>query len=105
VVHHVSNRVGVMYLGKLVELGSHDAIYASPLHPYTQALLSAIPGNGVDRITLQGDVPSPSNPPEGCRFHTRCPYKGSRCENEEPVLRNAGEAGHLVACHVPGAFL
>ncbi|GHV78774.1 ABC transporter ATP-binding protein [Spirochaetia bacterium] len=101
VVHHVSDRVGVMYLGKLVEVGSHDAIYASPLHPYTRALLSAIPGNGVDRIILQGDVPSPSNPPAGCRFHTRCPYKTPRCVSEEPILRNVGEDGHLAACHVP----
>jgi peptide/nickel transport system ATP-binding protein/oligopeptide transport system ATP-binding protein len=101
VVHHVSDRVGVMYLGKLVEVGTHHEIYASAQHPYTQALISAIPradaGHG-GRIILKGDVPSPINPPEGCRFHTRCPRCEDICRHEEPLLRCC-ENDHYVACH------
>jgi peptide/nickel transport system ATP-binding protein/oligopeptide transport system ATP-binding protein len=98
VVYHVSNRVGVMYLGKLVESGSHRDIFEEPRHPYTKALLSAIPGNGVERIILKGEVPSQTRPPEGCRFHTRCPRREAVCLKAEPSLDPVGE-GHHVACH------
>lgn len=102
VVKHISNRVGVMYLGKMMELSEGDALYASPKHPYTQALLSAIPvpdpSRHKDRILLTGDVPSPINPPSGCRFHTRCWKCTEQCKQQEPELRDIG-SGHFVACH------
>lgn len=104
VVHHIADRVGVMYLGKLMELGDVDQIYNSPLHPYTEALLSAIPnpdpGHQRERIILEGDVPSPSSPPQGCRFHTRCPYAEAQCRVVEPAFREI-ESGHWAACHYP----
>jgi oligopeptide transport system ATP-binding protein len=107
VVRHISDRVGVMYLGKLVELGDEDQIYSRPTHPYTQALLSAVPlpdptmRNMREQIVLTGDVPSPANPPTACRFHTRCWKAQEICSIDEPLLieRPDGEASHLSACH------
>jgi len=107
VVRHISDRVGVMYLGKMVELGNEDEIYSRPTHPYTQALLSAVPipdptqREHRDQIVLTGDVPSPANPPTGCRFHTRCWRAQDICSREEPLLelRSDGAEAHLSACH------
>ncbi len=103
VVKHVSDRVGVMYLGKMVELAEGDALYSNPLHPYTQALLSAIPEPDPlakrERIILTGDVPSPIHPPSGCRFHTRCPKAMDICRQQEPVFQ-ADQSNHWVACHL-----
>jgi peptide/nickel transport system ATP-binding protein len=105
VVRHVSDRIGVMYLGTLVEESSSDALYAKPLHPYTIALMSAIPipdpevEDRRERILLAGDLPSPAAPPSGCRFHTRCPFRqATRCDDERPALRELAP-GHRVACH------
>ena len=105
VVKHVSDRIAIMYLGRIVELAPADELYASPRHPYTQALLSAIPRpdpRGTrERIVLQGDVPSPINPPAGCPFHPRCPHATDRCRVEAPALRPApGHADHTVSCHL-----
>jgi oligopeptide transport system ATP-binding protein len=103
VVKHISQRVAIMYLGKIVELASRDEIYANPRHPYTRALLSAIPQIDaearVERIKPAGEVPSPLNPPAGCSFHPRCPYAKDICKEAEPHL-TAGHGGHAVACHV-----
>lgn len=102
VVKHVSDRVAVMYLGKMVELADKKDIYENPLHPYTKALLSAIPSTKEEkireRIILKGDVPSPINVPSGCRFHTRCPLATDRCRAEEPAFREVSEH-HFAACH------
>jgi len=114
VIRHISDRVAVMYLGKFMEVANRDELYANPLHPYTQALLSAVPipdprkENKRERILLTGDLPSPINPPSGCVFHTRCPKfreelsetERKRCTTEVPVVQNAG--GHEVACHFAG---
>lgn len=106
VVRHISDRVGVMYLGRLVELTTSEQLYDNPLHPYTQALLSAVPSADPDqkkeRIILQGDVPSPANPPSGCTFHTRCPLVKDVCKSVRPEFRDVGD-GHFVACHLHGA--
>lgn len=103
VVRHISDRVGVMYLGRIVELTTSGQLYSNPLHPYTKALLSAVPTPDPDavrdRVILQGDVPSPANPPSGCTFHTRCPHVTDECRTIRPEFRDAGD-GHFVACHL-----
>ena len=105
VVRHISNRIGVMYLGSLVELGESYELNRHPIHPYTQTLLSAVPvpdpklSRTRKRIILEGDVPSPMNPPSGCRFHTRCPYATEKCSQVTPVFREH-EPGHWAACHL-----
>ncbi len=105
VVKYISDRIAVMYLGKIVEFAESDTIYRKPLHPYTKALISAIPRPDPKmkdtRMILQGDVPSPVNPPSGCRFHTRCPYCKDLCKLERPVLKDYNEEQeHLVSCHL-----
>jgi peptide/nickel transport system ATP-binding protein/oligopeptide transport system ATP-binding protein len=105
VVRHMCDRVAVMYLGRIVELGSGDDLYSFPRHPYTGALLSAVPvadptRHGGQRRLLTGDVPSPANPPKACRFHTRCPKAQERCAVEDPPLEDKG-TGTLAACHFP----
>ncbi|WP_190209574.1 ABC transporter ATP-binding protein, partial [Kitasatospora indigofera] len=109
IVRHISDRVGVMYLGKMVEIGTEEQIYSFPTHPYTQALLSAVPvpdptgRENRERILLSGDLPSPANPPSGCRFRTRCWKAEERCATEEPLLAAPellkGPAAHDSACH------
>lgn len=104
VVRQISNRVAVMYLGRIVEIGDTDSVLHTPAHPYTAALTAAIPRpvTGLARpVPLQGDVPSPINRPSGCRFHTRCPYVQTRCKQEDPALRPIRLNGHEVACHFP----
>jgi peptide/nickel transport system ATP-binding protein/oligopeptide transport system ATP-binding protein len=109
VVKHISHRIAVMYLGKVVELTETRTLFTMPLHPYTEALLAAIPIANPhlkrDSVVLEGDVPSPVNPPKACRFHTRCPYVEERCRLEEPPLREV-RPGHSVACHLrnPGGL-
>ena len=105
VVRHISNRIGVMYLGNLVELAESYELYRNPIHPYTKTLMSAVPipdpvvTRARERMILEGDIPSPINPPSGCKFHTRCPYATERCSQEVPVFRNHG-GGHYAACHL-----
>ncbi|MFB8374382.1 ABC transporter ATP-binding protein [Paenibacillus taichungensis] len=103
VVEHLCDRIGVMYLGSMVETASRDELFGNPLHPYTKALLSAvpvpIPKLKRERIVLKGDIPSPVNPPTGCKFHTRCPWAEDICKQQIPAYRNVG-AGHFVACHL-----
>ncbi|MFT5195923.1 MAG: oligopeptide/dipeptide ABC transporter ATP-binding protein [Cellvibrionaceae bacterium] len=103
VVEHFSDRVGVMYLGKMVEMATREDLFKKPLHPYTQALMSAIPipdpKQRKKRVILEGDVPSPINPPSGCRFHTRCPLAFARCKTEEPKFIDYGD-DHFAACHL-----
>ncbi|MBC5635530.1 dipeptide ABC transporter ATP-binding protein [Ornithinibacillus sp. BX22] len=105
VVRHISDRIIVMYLGKIVEIADKKSLFTNPQHPYTKSLLSAIPSIDPDkkreRVILTGDVPSPINPPTGCRFHTRCPFATERCAKEIPELRDTGqgENGHQAACH------
>ena len=102
VVEYVSDRVGVMYLGKMVEVSDARALYREPLHPYTQSLLSAIPApdpqRARDQVRLTGEPPHPARPPAGCRFHTRCPFARERCRKEEPALREV-QPGHFASCH------
>lgn len=104
VVEHISDKIGVMYLGSLVESAPKETLFANPQHPYTKALLSSVPIPDPrakrERIILQGDVPSPVNPPPGCLFHTRCPYAMEICRTTPPDLRKAAEDDHLVACHL-----
>jgi len=104
VVEHISDRVAVMYLGRIVEMTDKTSLFEMPLHPYTEALLSAVPipkarAKGRRRVILKGDVPSPINPPPGCHFHARCAYAMARCRSEVPVLREA-KPGHWAACHL-----
>ncbi len=103
VVKFISDKIGVMYLGSMVEFGSKKDIFENPLHPYTKALFSAIPNPDPDekmqRIVLKGDIPSPANPPSGCRFHTRCPYATEKCSAEVPQYKEYGN-GHFAACHL-----
>ena len=103
VVEHISDTIGVMYLGNLVEFGSKEDIFREPLHPYTKALFSAIPvpdpNSKMNRIVLEGNIPSPANPPSGCKFHTRCRNCMKKCETEAPVPREI-EPGHVVVCHL-----
>ncbi len=103
VVQHISDRIAVMYLGKIAEMASTDDIFSSPLHPYTQALFGAIPIADVDNVqelaVLEGNLPSPINPPSGCRFHTRCPIAQEICKEQEPLLRQVRDR-HTVACHL-----
>jgi len=105
VVRHISNRIGVMYLGNMVELAESNELHKNPLHPYTKTLMSAVPvpdpakSRARKRIILEGDIPSPMNPPSGCRFHTRCPYAIPRCKEEVPVWRELA-TDHFAACHI-----
>jgi oligopeptide/dipeptide ABC transporter ATP-binding protein len=107
VVEHISDRVAVMYLGRIVEMTDKTSLFETPLHPYTEALLSAVPipkygARDRKRVILKGDVPSPINPPPGCHFHTRCPYAMARCRHEAPVLREV-KPGHWASCHLHDA--
>jgi len=105
-VRYLSDRIAVLYLGRLQEYGDAEAVFTGPHHPYTEALLSAVPvpdpAAKPQRLMLKGEVPSPMKPPAGCRFHTRCPYAEARCRSETPLLREV-QPGHYAACHLrPG---
>jgi peptide/nickel transport system ATP-binding protein len=100
VVRQIASRTAVMYLGAVIEIGETLDVFARPAHPYTRALLAAVPGRGANRAPVAGDVPSPWNPPAGCRFHPRCPRAAAVCRQERPLLRNVG-TGRLAACHFP----
>jgi peptide/nickel transport system ATP-binding protein len=104
VVRYVSDRIAVLYLGRLMELGSSEVVFSGPHHPYTEALLSAVPtidGLERERIKLEGEIPSAANPPTGCVFHTRCPRRvGAICDEQEPPLVEV-EPNHLMRCHIP----
>lgn len=106
VIKHVSDRIAVMYVGKIAEVGRRDELFKKQLHPYTQALFMAIPIPDPTyqrrRVVLKGDVPSPANPPAGCRFHPRCPIAIEKCSKEEPELLEHGSSGHMAACHLAG---
>lgn len=106
VIKHVSDRIAVMYVGKIAEVGRRDELFKKQLHPYTQALFMAIPIPDPTyqrrRVVLKGDVPSPANPPAGCRFHPRCPIAIEKCSREEPELLEYGSSGHMAACHLAG---
>ncbi|MEN0644739.1 dipeptide ABC transporter ATP-binding protein [Alkalicoccobacillus gibsonii] len=103
VVKHISDRVAVMYLGRIVEIADKHTLYKQPLHPYTQALIAAVPSTDVtvkrEKVALTGELPSPANPPKGCAFHTRCPHVHDRCREERPVLVDQGN-GQMTACHL-----
>jgi oligopeptide/dipeptide ABC transporter ATP-binding protein len=103
VVEHIGHRIAVMYLGKIVELADKETLFKAPQHPYSQALIAAAPVPNPrarrEKLVIEGDVPSPLNPPAGCRFHTRCPFAVDRCRSEEPQLKRLAD-GHLVACHL-----
>ncbi|PAE90304.1 ABC transporter ATP-binding protein [Shouchella clausii] len=103
VVKHISDRVAVMYLGRIVEIAQKDSLYETPLHPYTEVLISAVPSTDVtvkkEKISLKGELPSPANPPKGCAFHTRCPHAYERCKHERPEMTEQKD-GHFVACHL-----
>ena len=105
VVRHISNRIGVMYLGNMVELADSYELYKNPIHPYTKTLMSAVPipdpivTRSRERLILEGDIPSPINPPSGCKFHTRCPFATERCREEIPAFKDYG-SGHYAACHL-----
>ena len=103
VVEHVAHRIAVMYLGRIVELSTRERIFSLPLHPYTEALMAAAPIADPrarrERLVIEGDVPSPMNPPPGCHFHTRCPYAIARCRTDDPPLQEVAP-GHVVACHL-----
>ena len=107
VVEHICHRIMVMYLGRIMEIGPAEELCSDPLHPYSLALLSSVPQIDISkrrrRIILSGDVPSPLNPPSGCRFHTRCPFATPRCAEEIPQLHEVSP-GRFCACHTPGAF-
>ena len=104
-VYHISDRIGVMYLGSMVEIGTSEEVFNAPIHPYTQALISAVPiadpetARQSERILIEGELPSPMNVPKGCRFCTRCPKATEKCRQEKPELREISE-GHMVACHL-----